>query len=408
MRLSLQRSVALRGTAAVAVGVAAAAAAVVALLSASSPHLLVAAESGIRGEGAVAAGLPGRVLADDAACTSEMDVYRGCMDTNGLLSCDSTCVAPEFEDTKNQLMKFNIWAVGFVSCEAGKYYFCWAMEECECVRPCYAEAMDLLLCQNDAQNCPNEIDMDCRSGSGSSSGGESSNGAGDEDDDAAATTDNDSNYNDDGATAGDDNGGGEGSNGTGDDLTTTGDDYYYDEDDNDDSSSGAESNGCSSELSSYNQCLVENNIEWCDTCAGSAYSVIINELNSNFMSTGSFGSCSSIASYTCAVFQQCECLRPCLAETTTVMECDTQDSVGCDVDCASASSLSMSRDGESSDAAISSNDTTGGGLANHTKEITPAEAAGGTSDGIRVASRARMSLLIVFGTAASIGFSLVA
>jgi hypothetical protein len=433
MRLSLTRLGALRGSsAAVAVAVAAAT-----LLSASSPPCLVlaAAEGGIRGEGAVSAAAaavgavaPERILADADACATEMDAYQGCVDANGLQACDSTCVAPEFEDTKNQLMIFNIRQGGYVSCEAAKLYYCWAMEACECVQPCYTEAYDLLLCQNGDRDCPDKMDMDCGSGSGSSSGGGgSSNGADDGNDDEGATTDDTSTYDDDDETDGDDSGGDDSSNGTGDDSTTTGDDddnYYYD----DDGSSGAGSTGCSSALSSYKQCLAENNIEWCDTCAGSAYDEIANQLKSNFLLTGSFGTCSSISSYACSVFEQCECLSPCLAETAAFMECDTQDSLGCEVDCASASSFSFSRAGEGSEVVGSFNDTAGGGLANHTKQIQPAEAANGTgdaaanqtkekipaeaasdtSDATQGSDTVHRSLLFLLGMIVSIGFELLA
>lgn len=387
MRQSLKRIDVLHGAAAVTVAAAA-------LLSTSSPHLLVAAGSGIRGEGVMVT--PQRILAD---CTSELGEYSGCMDTNGLQSCDSTCVAPAFEEAKNFFMNMMLLpgVGGFISCAGGENKICWTMEECDCVRPCYEEAMDLLLCQNDAQKCADELHCSPNA-SGSSSGGEG---------EGNAAGDDYSSYNGDDLTARDDapgNEGDDGTNGASDDLTTT-DDYYYDDYDGE-SSSGAGSNGCSSQLSSYNQCLVDNDIESCDTCAGAAYNVIANQLSSNLITTGSFGTCDSVASYVCAVFEQCECLRPCLAETAAYAECDTQESVGCDIRCASASSFSSSRGG--SDSVVSPSGTAGGGLANQTKVITAAEAAGRTSDAARVAARARKSLLITFGTVAWIGFGLVA
>lgn len=187
------------------------------------------------------------------------------------------------------------------------------------------------------------------------------------------------------------------------------DDYsnYYQGDDG--SSSGAAGgSGCSSQLNDYYQCLADNGIESCDSCAGSAYSQIVDQLSSVLMTTGNFGPCDSVASYMCGVFEQCGCLSPCLAETAAYVECDTQDSVGCDISCASASSFSSSRGGDSSEAVASSSNTTDGGLANQTTQITPEEASGGTSDAARVAARARMPLLIMFGTVASVGFGLVA
>jgi hypothetical protein len=99
-----------------------------------------------------------------------------------------------------------------------------------------------------------------------------------------------------------------------DDLTTM-DDYDYSNYNGDyGSSGGAGSNGCSSQLSTYYRCLADNDIQACDTsCAGPAYSAILNELVAVLTSTGSFGSCDSVASYVCATFQQrCECLTPCL------------------------------------------------------------------------------------------------
>jgi hypothetical protein len=219
-------------------------------------------------------------------------------------------------------------------------------------------------------------------------------------DDLSRMDDFSNNHGDDDLTKMDDDG-----NDKDDDFTKM-DDYsnYYD---------GNDGARCSSELNKYYQCLTDHGVKSCDiSCAGPAYKEIFAQLTSTFMMgpENNFGPCDSVSSYVCGAFDQaCECLNPCLAEIGEYVECHTQNIVGCDIRCASASSFSSARSGESSDISANSTGKTGGGLANQTKDTIPAEeAAGGTSDGGRIASHASVLLIVLFGTVALIGFGLVA